>query len=234
MGYTNYRANAVGRSFDGVSVPWDAYTSFYAVDKWIHFKEMEYTGQMYGLGPAPADQYILHKSLQIIKEKNKEPFSYFLLTQNSHNPFHTLPIFCPDWQDSNIPPVQLETKGAKLVSYPKLSNYFKAIEYEIKTVSNFIATEGNEDDIFIVFGDHQPPIFNEAKKGNETPVHVITKNELFLHEWKALGFKEGLMPSLDNPFLKFEGIYSIFQRAFVKSFSNETNLPGYEPDGKTY
>jgi hypothetical protein len=232
-GYYNYRANAVGVAYDGVAVPWDEYTKYYAVDKWLHFKDMNYKGQMYGLGPAPSDQFILHNSLKLIKKENKQPFSYFLLTQNSHNPFYTFPEFNNDWKESNTPPEKLETKGAKLVSLPKLSNYFKAIEYEIKTVTNFIAQEGEGDDIFIVFGDHQPPIFNEAKKGNETPVHIITRNESFLKEWKSHGFTEGLLTSTSGQILNFEGIYSIFLRAFLSTYSNETSLPPYEPNGKS-
>ena len=233
IGYTNYRTNAVGVAFDGVAIPWDEYSKFYAVDKWLHFFDMNYKGQMYGLGPAPSDQFILHNSLKLIKEENKQPFSYFLLTQNSHNPFYTVPEFSSDWKESNTPPEKLETKGAKLVSLPKLANYFKAIEYEIKTFTNFIAQEGAGDDIFIVFGDHQPPIFNEAKKGNETPVHIITRNQLFLKEWKSHGFTEGLLASTNGQILNFEGIYSIFLRAFLSTYSNETSLPPYEPNGKS-
>jgi hypothetical protein len=229
-GYKNYRINAVGKGFDGIAVPWDAYTKFYGVDEWIHFKDMNYKGQMYGFGPAPPDQYILHKSLQKIEEQDVQPYSFFLLTQNSHSPFYSLPQFEEDWQDCNRAPDKVDEKGAKFISIPKLGNYFKAIDYELQTVFQFIkAQDGNN--VFIIFGDHQPPVFDEAKKGNETPIHIISKDVNFLNEWEKQGFTSGLMPDPKGKFFNFEGMLSLFIRAFVGTYSNEKHLPDYKPFG---
>ena len=216
-GYTNYRLNAVGVTYDGVAIPWEQYSSFYSVDEWIHFNDMGYTGQMYGLGPAPPDQYILHHTTKLVKAKQKEPFSLFILTQNSHNPFHTCPPYHENWQDCCIPPEQVEKKGAKLVSLPDINHYYRAISYELKTLSNFIVQEGGDNDIFILLGDHQPPIFSEADVGTETPVHIITRRKDFLKEWEDQGFVSGMLPESGRPFFHHAGLYSLFQKADEKS-----------------
>jgi hypothetical protein len=229
-GYKNYRVNAVGKGFDGIAVPWDAYTKFYGVDEWIHFKDMNYKGQMYGFGPAPPDQYILHKSLENIKEQNVHPFSFFLLTQNSHSPFYSLPKYEDDWRDCDMVPEKVDEKGAKFISIPRLDNYFKAIDYELQSVLRFIKNQDGNN-IFIIFGDHQPPVFDEAKKGNETPVHIIAKDQAFLDEWKKQGFTDGLMPDTKGTIFNFEGMLSLFTRAFISSYSNEKKLPDYKPFG---
>jgi hypothetical protein len=229
-GYKNYRVNAVGKGFDGIAIPWDDYTKFYAVDEWIHFRDIGYEGQMYGFGPAPPDQYVLHKTREIITEKATTPFSYFLLTQNSHSPFFTIPEYQKDWRLCNNKPEKLDEKGAKFIAIPKGENYYKSIDYELKTVFGFIK-EQNDDSIYIVFGDHQPPVFDEAKKGQETPVHIISKNRKFIEEWKANGFMPGLLPELKGKTFKFEGMLSLFIRAFVKAFSTESSLPDFSPEG---
>jgi hypothetical protein len=229
-GYKNYRTNAVGKGFDGIAIPWDTYTKFYGVDEWIHFKDMNYKGQMYGFGPAPPDQYILHKSIQKIKEQQVQPFSFFFLTQNSHSPFFTIPKYEENWQDCDTATEKVDEKGAKFISIPKLDNYFKAIDYELQSVFRFIQNQDGEN-IFIIFGDHQPPVFDEAKKGNETPVHIIAKNKQFLEEWKKQGFTDGLMPTTKGPLFNFEGMLSLFIRAFVNTFTHEKDLPAYQPNG---
>ncbi len=231
-GYTNYRLNAVGVTYDGVAIPWEQYSSFYSVDEWLHFIDMGYTGQMYGLGPAPPDQYILHNTTQLVRAKQKEPFSLFILTQNSHNPFHTCPPYHKNWQDCCIPPEQVEKKGAKLVSLPDINHYYQAISYELKTLSNFIVQEGSDNDVFILLGDHQPPIFSEAEAGTETPVHIITRRKEFLQEWEKQGFLPGMMPDLKKPFFQHAGLYSLFQRAMTATYAPGANLPLYEPEGK--
>jgi hypothetical protein len=230
-GYKNYRVNAVGKGFDGISIPWDDYTRFYAVDEWIHFKDMDYQGQMYGFGPSPPDQYILHKTREIIEKNQTVPYSYFLLTQNSHSPFFTIPEFKKDWKTCNIKPDKLDEKGAKFITIPKIEDYFKSIAYELKSVFGFIKEQSDDDAIYIIFGDHQPPVFDEAKKGLETPVHIISKNKQFLEEWKAHGFTPGLQPETNGAKFNFEGMLSLFIRTFVKTFSTESNLPEYTPQG---
>ena len=229
-GYKNYRVNAVGKGFDGISVAWDAYSSFYAVDEWIHFKDMGYVGQMYGFGPAPPDQFILHHSAQVVDEKADIPHSFFLLTQNSHSPFTSLPVHEEDWKKTNIAPEKRDDKGAHFIAVPKLEQYFDAIDYELETVCSFIRSrKGN--DIFIVFGDHQPPVFDQAKNSMETPVHIISKNKAFLETWLAEGFRPGLLPEAKPSPFRFEGMLSLFIRALVKAFSTERNLPAYHPMG---
>jgi hypothetical protein len=230
-GYTNYRLNAVGVTYDGVAIPWERYSSFYSVDEWIHFNDMGYTGQMYGLGPAPPDQYILHNTARLVKAKQKEPFSLFILTQNSHNPFHTCPPYHERWEDCCIPPEQVEKKGAKLVSLPDINHYYQAISYELRTISNFIVQEGGDNDIFILFGDHQPPIFSEADAGTETLVHIITRQKDLLKEWEEQGFVRGMETELSRPFFRHEGLYSLFLRAMTRMYAPGSELPPYQPDG---
>ncbi len=229
-GYHNYRLNSLYES-GNYAIPWDLYDSFYATDDWIRFNDLNYEGILYGYGPAPPDQYALNYSYHEIikKSKTNEPFSLFFISKNSHNPFLLPHHMKSDWKAWN------DEKGANQPSRffhkPAMENYGKAIEYQLKYVIDFICnTEGNN--LFIILGDHQPPVLES--EGFHTPVHIVSKDSVFLQGLSNYGFSSGLMPNQSGVDLNHEGLYSILKRQLLLNYGpEEVKLPNLKPNGIT-
>lgn len=199
------------------------------MDQWILNEDLGYHGSTYGFGECPPDQFAMNFALEQIKKEVKRPYTLFYLTKNSHSPF-IIPEMSGDWRSLN------EEEGAKhhhlgFLKKPESKAYFNAIQYQLNNLRNLILEQGKPDDIFLIIGDHQPPVIcDPAVFGHQTPVHVVSKNAAFLRGFEAYGFREDLRKSLTA--VTHEGLYSIFLREFMKSFGeNYPNLPEYEPRG---
>lgn len=225
-GYHNFRLNTMANVENNVQ--FEKFLSFYGADKWILFQELNYSGKMYGFGPSPPDQY----SINFISEylKGKEPYSLFFITQNSHNPFYA-PEIEKDWKKLNdssmrdIPPQVFLEK-------PEKPDYVRSICYELKIFTDFIVSYPDSNTIFILMGDHQPPIISGKDDGLETPVHIISKDKKFLDGFAEYGFREGLKLDEKGNSIRHEGFYSMFLREFVKIYGKKgTFVPDYYPYG---
>ena len=230
QGYRNYRLNSMPDN-ENLKVPWDLYSRFYGADEWIRFKDLDYHGDQYGFGPSPPDQYSVFYANEYIQKKNHRPFTLFFISQNSHNPF-----YCPDSVVSDWRSLNKKAKHSRQVSVlfkkPKLTEYIKAIDYDLKSFVQFIVREGKENDIFVLIGDHQPPLLTDRKNGFATPIHIITRNSLFLSGFKKYGFIPGMLGTGNQKPLRHEGIYSMFMHEFIKNYgADTTHLPVYRPEG---
>ncbi len=58
-GYKTFRLNAIPQA-SNLEVPWEIYSRFYSIDKWINFSDLNYSGKLYGFGPSPPDQYSIN------------------------------------------------------------------------------------------------------------------------------------------------------------------------------
>jgi hypothetical protein len=230
QGYRNYRLISMPDN-ENLKVPWELYSRFYGADEWIRFKDLDYHGDQYGFGPSPPDQYSVFYANQYIQKENPGPYTLFFISQNSHNPF-----YCPDSVVSDWKTLNRKTRHTKQVSVlfrkPRLSEYVKAIDYDLKSFVQFIVQEGKENDIFVLIGDHQPPLLTSKENGFDTPVHIISRDSLFLSGFKNYGFSTGMLVSGNQNPLRHEGIYSMFMHEFIKNFgADTTQLPVYRPEG---
>jgi hypothetical protein len=232
-GYKNYRLNSMypsGSKF----IPWDEYARFFAIDQWVKYEDLGYTGKLYSFGPSPNDQYALNAALQHIKRRGEGPFTLFFLNQNSHTPFYSPETVAENWRDINDGSIDINTPSIVL-GKPKLEDYIKAIQFQISYLSDFIIKNGTENDIFILIGDHQPIIFPDPEDGFETPIHIISQDSSFVRGFLQYGFNEGLLVKDPLKSIKHEGFYSMFMREFVRNYGEETtDLPEYRPNGVTF
>ena len=228
-GYTNYRLNPIVEP-ENFGIPWDLYTSFYAVDEWIRLYDVKYNGIKYGFGPSPPDQYSLNKAHEIIAKKGNGPFALFSLSKNSHTPFGSPYEIKDNWKEWNSK--RGKDKHARFFEVPKIENYRKAMKYQLDNIVDFITKKGEKSDVFVIIGDHQPPAFeiNDFK----TPIHIISQDENLITQFSNYGFSDDLIPANDKEF-SHEGFYSMFLREFVKNYGvDTTNLPIYYPDGISF
>ncbi len=230
-GYTNYHLNSLG-GFEKMKIPWETYTRFYSVDEWIRYADLNYLGQHYGFGPSPPDQYALHFAENQIRENGKNPFSLFFITQNSHSPFECPDCIADDWKSlNNTHPNRRQT--SKFFEKPTRTAYFNAIRYQMDCLFDFVLKAGNDDDLFVFIGDHQPPVLIDRQAPQETPVHILAKNKhrAFVDSLAEFGFVPGLLPELMSEPIRHEGFYSLFMRCLIGHFSETTMPPPYFPKG---
>lgn len=231
--YKNYQLNSLG-GFDKMKIPWETYSRYYSVDEWIIYKDLNYNGPLYGFGPSPPDQYALNFAANRIREKAEEPFTLFYITQNSHSPFESPKTVAEDWQTLNTG-VENIPQASKFFEKPTKKDYKEAMKYQMDFLMDFVQKQGGENDLFIIIGDHQPPVLTPRESPQETPVHIIAhqKHKAFIDHFKTNGFVPGLLADPNKPNLKHEGLYSLWMRHFLQYFSkvDPSKLPPYFPDG---
>ncbi len=228
LGYTNYNLNPINPIL-GVNIPYDQMREFYAIDRWILNDKLDYKGDVYGFGASPPDQYSLNKCIDIIRKSNEEPYTLFFLTQNSHSPFFD-PEIKDDWKQLNNVEYKSRVHNTFL-KQPKQDQYIKSINYQLKVIDHFIRNQGKDSDIFLIIGDHQPPVLaNTEEHGVATPVHIIAKDKRFLDGFKAYGFQEELENSSTT--ITHQSLYSIFLREYIRVYGGPNSIPpDYEPNG---
>lgn len=226
-GYKNYRLVPILKT-GKIVIPWELYSSFYSVDEWITFENLNYNGALFGFGPAPPDQFSLNKAKEII-DQQKGPYTLFFLTVSSHNPF-LVPDMLSSWKTLNQTKRE-KIDGANLLVKPTLQNYSRAIAYELNVVADFIINNRDSNTIYIVFGDHQPPFIADNSKSFATPLHIISKNKNFIQGFSKYGFSATMIPDTSKKEIFHEGIYSLFMKEFIREFGQTTTLPNYLPQG---
>lgn len=232
QGYHTYRLSSL--SVDLANEAWERYERLYDVDDWFRFEDLNYTGALYGWGPAAPDQYALHYTHQQIIDTigRDHPFMLFFITQNSHYPFAPQPPLVEDWQSLNtlIDEQKVVDDDAREHDVRR-QDYFDAIEYDLRMVTQFILQNEDDDALFVLIGDHQPPRVSRRADGFDTPVHIISRDAAVIAAFQEHGFTPGLWVNEKEPTMKHEGFYSMLVRAMLTDGETSSELPPYLPDG---
>jgi phosphoglycerol transferase MdoB-like AlkP superfamily enzyme len=211
---------------------WAKYENFLKPDVWLRHRDLEYTGPQYGWGPAPPDQYVLNYAHARLQAESDQPLFYVTITQNSHYPWDLPPALLDDWRAFNEMPPETTTTDVEIEHADKRQRYLRAIEYELRMLTDFILKNGDENSIFILVGDHQPPQVSRRADGWETPVHIVAKNPAFLDAFREYGFTPGLEVDMAQKPLRHEGMYSLLMHELFGQFgSSQMAPPEYWPDG---
>lgn len=231
QGYRTYRLSAISRDLNDYEL--QRYMHFYGFDEWLQSSDLGYEGPMYGWGPSLPDQYALHYTYQHMNQRPDEPNFLFYISQNSHYPWTPLPDVVDDWQTLNDPAVTLPQSPSSFTQRELRTNYVRSIAYEMEMLMNFIIEEGDEDDVFILIGDHQPARVARRDDGFDTPIHIISKNEAFVSSFYSYGFVPELSTRDLEPTMHHEGFYSLFMTQFFDAFGEEVGekRPTYAPLG---
>lgn len=212
---------------------WAKYTRFLGVDELIRNQQMAYVGPRYGWGPAPPDQWVLHWAHDYLQAETDKPLLFFTITQNSHYPWAPHPTLVEDWRTLNQPgeeqaPVDPETLDLDT----RRRYYLNAVEYQLRMLTQFIQDVGDDNSIFILIGDHQPPAVSRRDDGWSTPVHIISRDPAFVDAFSPYGFTQGLTVTDLEPKLHHEGFYSMFMRVLLGEYgAGQVAAPDYLPRG---
>lgn len=232
---------------------WNRYKRFYGVDEWLRYRDLGYDGPRYGWGPAPPDQYALHAVRERLQAQ-PDPYFLFFITQNSHYPWVPLPQLA-DWRSLSHPAADPVVGDQDAIDHAvRRQNYMNAVDYELRMLTELILSEPDDETIYILVGDHQPPRVSRNEDGFETPIHIISRNPGFVDQFEQVGFVPGLRVDgttvelngdpakaiqslLDRePILHHEGLYSLLVRALLAEYglppaNLAANLPEYLPNG---
>lgn len=230
-GYITYRLNAMPQA-SNLEVPWETYSRFYSIDQWINFPDLKYKGRLYGFGPSPPDQYSINFAGRYIHNNSPGPRALFFITQTTHNPFYCPDSLAHDWQSLNDQADSVSFHASVFLKKPRITDYAKAVHYDLSALIQFITRIPDSSAIFILIGDHQPPMITGANEGFETPVHIISRNREFIRSFTQFGFREGMKADEGAIPVRHEGIYSMFMREFVRFYGTDpSHLPEYRPFG---
>lgn len=233
QGYITFRISSLG-GYEKMEIPYDSYSRLYGIDLWMKYKDLAYTGEHYGFGPSPPDQYALWKGDEMTSEiAGSIPKAVFFITQNSHTPYDSPNAVAEDWRTLNTDS-GVAKKSSAFWSRPKFEKYGEAIEYQLRYLVDFIVKKGTSNDVFILIGDHQPPSLSIVMPDFDTPLHVISKNLAFVESWHEYGLTPGFIPD-KKPVFRQEAMHWSMLRSLISNYAHETaKLPEFLPNGIPY
>ena len=210
---------------------WEQTQQFMGYDDWWFLNDMtSFSGRTYGWGPSPPDQYTL-SFLRDVTESNRPntPHLYFYITHNSHLPWVEPPEVVADWR--SLATAEAVPAAGYNPYHETKEAYIAAIYYQLEMVNQLVMT-GPDDALYIVVGDHQPPLraFSDYD-GPATPMHIISRDTSLLQRFEQQQFTPGYL--LTDATIKHEGFYSLFMRILLTEYGRyqEDELPPVLPDG---
>jgi len=211
-GYTNYRLSSIATN-DRMTIPWEIYSKFYAVDQWITWEDLNYKGKVYGFGPSPPDQYALNFAQQVINSSGHEPYSLFFISQNSHNPFFSPSNVAENWQSLSDGSIN-EGQRSRFLDKPTIEDYASAVNYQVSYLSDFIRKRKNIYDIYILAGDHQPPLITSKGDNFQTPLYIISGDSALIKRLHSYGYQNELCIDVNTAgFINHSDVYHHFLSA---------------------
>lgn len=219
---------------------WQQYQRFYGTDEWLRYSDLDYDGSHYGWGPVPPDQYVLAYTRDEAMKDKDQPLFMFYITQNSHFPYDPLPTMAKDWHDLDVPLPDGDPVAVAAADHSQLrARYLESIGYELEMLTDFIINHADENAVFVLIGDHQPPGVSRRADSYETPLHIISQDSALIDNLDQYGFVKSLnihsaTSQVDAPKLHHEGIYSLLVRNLVQVYgANPEDAPPYLPTGVT-
>ena len=199
-------------------IPWPQ-GKFFGYQKHYYARDFEYRGPGFGWSPMP-DQYVLDYIYRREILPSRQPLFIEFVLISSHAPFNRQPPYLRDWSQIGNGSIyhQKETISFPVV-WPDLTHaaeaYASAIIYEMTVIKNFIEQYIADDTLIIVMGDHQPNVQITGPNSSwSVPVHVISRNTLFLEPFENNGYTPGLIPKQMPPHPGMETFLPHFLKAF--------------------
>jgi hypothetical protein len=142
-------------------------------------------------------------------------------------------MFVEDWRTLNLKTDQSPSPPPDTIPHEvRRSNYFDAIEYELRFLTDFVLRTDDESSVFILIGDHQPQRVSRHSDGFDTPIHIISKDADLVEAFLDYGFAQGLGVPKISPTMRHEGFYSMFMRVLLTRYGQGIKIPPeYLPSG---
>ncbi|GGW30297.1 sulfatase [Streptomyces griseoloalbus] len=179
---------------------------FFGLDHIYDSEHLGYHGPYFSWTPVP-DQFSLEAFERLEHgRKDREPIMAEIILASSHNPWSPIAHMI-DWEDlgdgSVFHGIKKEGTDPKEVwKDPEKvrTEYRRAIEYSLRSLTEWVERYGDEDTVLVFLGDHQPvPTVTAGSTNRDVPVTIVAKDDKVLDRVAGWGWSDGLKPAPDAP-----------------------------------
>ncbi len=179
---------------------------FFGLDHIYDSEHLGYHGPYFSWTPVP-DQFSLEAFERLEHgKKDREPIMAEIILASSHNPWSPIARMI-DWEDlgdgSVFHGIKKEGKDPKEVwKDPEKvrTEYRRAIEYSLRSLTEWVERYGDEDTVLVFLGDHQPvPTVLAGSTNKDVPVTIVAKDPKVLERVEGGGWTDGLKPAAGAP-----------------------------------
>ncbi|WP_455431928.1 sulfatase [Streptomyces violarus] len=179
---------------------------YFGLDHIYDSEHLGYHGPYFSWTPVP-DQFSMEAFQRLEHgKKDREPIMAEIILASSHNPWSPIARMI-DWEDLGDGSVfhQIKKEGTNPTEVWKdpekvRTEYRKAIEYSIRSLTEWLERYGDEDTVLVFLGDHQPvPTVTAGDTGKDVPITIVAKDEKVLDRVADWGWTDGLKPAENAP-----------------------------------
>ncbi|WP_031480120.1 hypothetical protein [Streptomyces bicolor] len=179
---------------------------YFALDHIYDSEHLGYHGPYFSWTPVP-DQFSL-EAFQRLEHgrKDREPIMAEIILASSHNPWSPIARMI-DWDDlgdgSVFHRIKKEGTDPKEVwQDPERvrTEYRRAIEYSIRSLTEWVERYGTDDTVLVFLGDHQPvPTVTAGSTSKDVPVTIVARDQKVLDRIADWHWTDGLKPAENAP-----------------------------------
>ncbi|MDI9833099.1 sulfatase [Streptomyces sp. KAU_LT] len=179
---------------------------YFGLDHIYDSEHLGYQGPYFSWSPVP-DQFSLEAFQRLEHgKKDRDPIMAEIILASSHNPWSPIPRMV-DWDDLGDGSVfdGIEKEGTDPAQVWKDSEkvrteYRRAIEYSVRSLTEWVERYGTDDTVLVFLGDHQPvPTVTGGSASRDVPVTIVAKDPKVLERIEGWNWTEGLKPADDAP-----------------------------------
>ncbi|MFH0517875.1 sulfatase [Streptomyces sp. M41] len=179
---------------------------YFALDHIYDSEHLGYHGPYFSWTPVP-DQFSLEAFQRLEHgKKNREPIMAEIILASSHNPWSPIARMI-DWDDLGDGSVfhRIKKEGtdpAEVWKDPERvrTEYRRAIEYSLRSLTEWVERYGTDDTVLVFLGDHQPvPTVTAGSTSKDVPVTIVARDQKVLDRIASWNWTDGLKPAENAP-----------------------------------
>ncbi|MGP4007041.1 sulfatase [Streptomyces sp. 4N124] len=194
---------------------------FFGLDHIYDSEHLGYHGPYFSWTPVP-DQFSLEAFERLEHgRKDRQPIMAEIILASSHNPWAPVARMI-DWNDlgdgSVFHEIKKDGKDPKEVwKNPESvrTEYRRAIEYSLRSTTEWVERYGDENTVLVFLGDHQPvPTVTAGDRSKDVPITIVARDKKVLDRISDWGWTDGLKPAPDGPRWGMDAFRDRFMTAY--------------------
>ncbi|MBL8833582.1 MAG: hypothetical protein JNL71_14420 [Rhodospirillales bacterium] len=157
--------------------------------------DLGYSGPRFAWESLP-DQWVLDRFASA--DLKPGPLFAKIVLASSHTPFERVPPFVEDWTKLatgdayvGLPIREFPVRRGQVFEQDEA--YVASIAYSLESAIRFATERTDDDTLFVVLGDHQPPLTTARRTGDfSVPVHVFSRASELVVPFMRRGYAPGL------------------------------------------
>jgi hypothetical protein len=164
--------------------------------------DLGYSGPRYAWESLP-DQWVLKHFAQ--SDLDGTPVFAEIILASSHTPFERVPPIVEDWASLDdkgeiyrgLPVREFPVRAGRVFEQDEA--YKAAIAYVLESIGRFAEHVADKDALFIVLGDHQPPLTTARRTSDfGVPIHVFSRDAAAIERFVRRGYVPGIAVPLEG------------------------------------